>query len=292
MSAVQYGVPYTLTGPDGTRAVFNDPFDQDYVGVLTSVGGLDGAEVVESAEQLVGMDGGIHGDFFLGRRPISLEGLILNPLSTIERNERMNRISRAAQALRRDAVLSWTPDGMPKQYVAVRTQQPTRFEGGWQKTFQLSLVSADPRIYSYDVHSAQMIASAPATSAGFSFPLRFPLVFVPTAPNGQLVVTNSGTTVTYPILRVQGPVFNPQITNFTTGQSLSLTYSLQTGEYLSVDTLNRTILLNGESSRYSALDFLNSEWWGLVPGANDIRFNLGQFSIGAFLRLDWRDAWI
>lgn len=77
-SGPQFGVPFTVVGPDGTRAVFNNPADPDYVGFLTDVSGLDSAEVRENAEVVAGDDGGIHGDFFYGRRPIVFEGMIDN----------------------------------------------------------------------------------------------------------------------------------------------------------------------------------------------------------------------
>lgn len=74
---VEQGAKYELIGPDGTRAVFNDPGDIDHVGFLTAVpSGLDSPEVRESADVLVEADGGVHGDFWFGRRPFTLEGLI------------------------------------------------------------------------------------------------------------------------------------------------------------------------------------------------------------------------
>lgn len=79
-SGPQYGVKYVLTGMqgDGVRVVFNDPADADYVGVLTNISGLDSPDLRESADDLIGDDGGIHGNFYHGRRPIVLEGMIDN----------------------------------------------------------------------------------------------------------------------------------------------------------------------------------------------------------------------
>jgi hypothetical protein len=77
-SGPQYGVKYTLVGPDGGRAVFNDPSDNDYVGVLSNISGLDSPDLRESADDLIGDDGGVHGNFYHGRRPIVIEGQIDN----------------------------------------------------------------------------------------------------------------------------------------------------------------------------------------------------------------------
>jgi hypothetical protein len=63
---------------DGVRVVFNDPQDADYVGMLTNISGLDSPDVREAADDLIGDDGGVHGNFYYGRRPIVLEGQIDN----------------------------------------------------------------------------------------------------------------------------------------------------------------------------------------------------------------------
>jgi hypothetical protein len=57
-----------------------------------------------------------------------------------------------------------------------------------------------------------------------------------------------------------------------------------------VDTLNRTVKLGGIADRYGAVDFLNTEWWGLASGNNDLR--MGGFGSGASLLVEWRDAWM
>lgn len=59
-----------------------------------------------------------------------------------------------------------------------------------------------------------------------------------------------------------------------------------------MDTLNRTVRLNGTDSRYSAVDFVNTDWWGLLPGTNELRLRYFSSSTGAGLRVDWRDAWL
>jgi hypothetical protein len=151
---------YTLTGPDGTRAVFNNMLDRDYVGMLTDVTGLDSPEVRESADDLVQMDGGLHGDFFFGRRPITLSGIILNPASVDDRDRRFTKIARASSAMRADAQLSWLTTAGEEQFVNVRRQQPLRVSGGWQKTFQIGLVASDPRIYSRAIKTDDVTAEA------------------------------------------------------------------------------------------------------------------------------------
>lgn len=292
MAAVEINVKYTLTGPDGTIATFNDSADPNYIGVLTDVTGIDSPEVRESADDLVQMDGGIHGDFFYGRRPITLTGIILNPASATARNTRQDKLMRASDAMRGNALLSWTPSGGVAQQTYVRRQQPVRVSGGWQKQFQLQLVAADPRIYGATLNTSTVSSAAASTTAGRSFNKSFDITYGATPPLGQLLVTNAGTTTTYPVIRIYGPGNNPRLYNFTTSQTIALTYSLGTGDWLTIDTLNRTVLLNDGSSRYGAVDFPNTSWWGMVPGVNDLRFAFDAYLAGSSMRVDWRDAWL
>lgn len=300
----QYDIPYVLVGPDGTRAVFNDSLDPDYVGVLTSISGIDSPEIRESADDLVEFDGGIHGPFYFGRRPMVLEGLIYDHGDTITRNERIARLKRASNALRADSTLTFTPDGSEPVWTAVRRQQPVRVEGGWNKNFQIPLVAADPRLYSTALSTSSVMADdqlGGATGAGFD--QGFDIDFGAAAPTGQLFVVNNGDTETWPIYTIFGPGTGPSIVNFTTGSQIVFAYTLSDTEGLLIDTLNRTVQLgtildpdnldpSTLTNRYSALDFANTVWGGLVPGSNDLRFNWFALASGAKLKVDWRSAWL
>ena len=120
--ANEIGAVYTLTSADGLSvAVFNDPTSPNYVGALTEVTGLDSAEIRESASELVEADGGAHGAFYLGRRPIVLNGKVFGHASIAERNARLDRARRASLALRGDSNLVWTPTNALNEGVGLRT---------------------------------------------------------------------------------------------------------------------------------------------------------------------------
>lgn len=293
-NAPQVGSVYTLTGPDGSQAVFNDPTSPNYVGALEEVTGFESPEVRESSDNLVQMDGGIHGDFFYGRRPITMSGKVFNMADVTERNQRLSNLIKATNAMRDDATLMWTPDGGEQVYLKLRRQQPLRVSGGWVKDFQLSMVAADPRIYSTTLYSTTVSASTAAGAGGFPFNMSFPINFGAASVTGQILAENRGNAQTYPLLTVTGPGTNPSIYNATTGQTISIIYTLSAGESLVIDTLNRTVLLNGvaANNKYGALDFLNTSWWGMASGVNDIRLIFYSYAAGASLRVDWRDAWV
>ena len=266
----QIDAKYVLTGPDGTRAAFNDQADADYVGMLNDVTGLDSPEVRESADDRVQMDGGLHGDFYYGRRPVTLQGIVLNPTSPAERNQRITRLLRASNAMRADATLSWTLSGGETQFLRVRRQQPVRITGAWQKEFLVPVVAADPRVYGLLLHS-ETRAYNDAT---------------------PLVAANDGNATTYPTLTIFGPATDPSIMNLATGEEIVLNYVIPASEFLVIDTLHRRVLLNNTVERYSAVDFAGTTWWGLQPGDNEIDVTYATASAGAALTVEWRSAWI
>lgn len=293
VSGPQWGVPFTLEGPDGAKAVFNDDTSPFYAGILVpeECSGLDSAEVRESAADRTEQDGGIHGEFFYGRRPVVLGGII-TPTDTVTRNERAARIKRASNALRRDATLIWTPDGGEQSFIKVRRQQPLRIVGNWTKKFQIPLVAADSRIYSTVLTNSSVLA-APASEAGRGYEKAFDFSYGVATPSGILNVTNSGDAESPPVIRIYGPGTNPSLTNATTGQTLNFTFTLTLPEeYLEIDFYARTIKLNGSANRYSALNFQTSEWWYLQPDQNEIRLGWSSFTAGAKMEIFYRDAWV
>ncbi len=107
--AVTFGDRYELVGPDGSVAVFNEDTHPSYVGMLTEVTGLDSPEVRESAQDIVEGDGGVHGNFYFSRRPITMTTRIFGHGSLAERAARIDRARRATIAMRDDATLKWKP---------------------------------------------------------------------------------------------------------------------------------------------------------------------------------------
>lgn len=282
---------YELIGPDGTRAVFNDADDPDFIGYLSEVTGLDGPEVREAAEDRAGADGGVHGAFYAGRRPITLAGSIWPEPHTI-RNLREDRIKRATNALRADAVLNYTPEGLDARQFRGRRSQPPRITGRRPKQFLIALIAAESELASPTESSVAIVAGLTVIS-GFDFPLEFPLDFDADAtPAASTYVVNSGTAPAWPRFRIDGPITNPRLLNATSGKELDLTYTLAVDEFLELDSLAGTILLGGTTNRYSALQFPGSEWWPLEPGSNDVRLYADSYGSPAAATVYWNDAYL
>lgn len=301
----QIDLAYTIVGPDGARAVFNDHTDPDFVGALTTLSGFDSPEIRESYEDITEFDGGVHGPFYYGRRPMTLEGLIYGHASPTERNERISKLKRATNAMRADATVTWTPDGAEPMFASVRRQQPLRIDGNWNKTFQIAVVAADPRFYSTTLYSQAVGAlDLPGGASGFGFDAEFPLDFGEPVPPGQIYINQQGDTETFPIYTITGPGVNPTIFNHTTGTTIAFTQTLSASQGLLIDTLKRTVKLgtvvepgvvdpNALTNLYSSLNFEETVWGGLIPETNDLRLSFSSGATSdATLRVEWRSAWL
>lgn len=148
------------------RAVFNDSTDVDFVGMLSpETSGLDSAEVREDAQDATEADGGVHGNFFYGRRPVILQGTVLAS-SKAARATQIAKIKRASNALRADATLTWTPSGGSEVTLKLRRQQPVRFSKGFVKDFMIPLVSADAYIKGASVKTVYSAGRTITTAVG------------------------------------------------------------------------------------------------------------------------------
>lgn len=294
--SVEVGIVYEFIGPDGTRIVVNDPTDPDFVGYLdgdSGVSGLDGTDVRENASDIVEGDGGIHDNFYASRRSVVFSGLVWPEPDMTAVNRRVDALVRATYALREDGIVRWQNSGDEfKKRLTWRRQQKPSITGRRPKTFQIALVSADHRIFSDEEHSATVLGTA-GEENGLGFNVGFDLGFGGGGVVGQLLIDNAGDAETPPRLRVTGPITNPIIDNVTTGKEIRLIYTLAEGETLDIETRPDAVdvILNGSVSRYSALDFLNSDVWELAPGVNDVRLRAASLSNPAALTVSWRDAW-
>ncbi|MFE3169335.1 phage distal tail protein [Streptomyces sp. NPDC059224] len=110
---------------------------------------------------------------------------------------------------------------------------------------------------------------------------------------GRLTAVNGGASPAYPVLRVDGPVASPAVEQVTTGGVLQIDASLNSGEYLLIDTRSRAVLFMGATPRRSWVRG-GSSWPTLQPGANDLAYR-GSALAGApgqtsLLTVTWRDT--
>jgi hypothetical protein len=220
---------------NGARAVLNDRTSPDFAGFLTSPPtGLERAGVRESADVLPEADGGIHGAFYRDRLPFTLAGIIDTQQDNAN-TAAQDRLLRATNALRSDALLKWTPSTIAEGVqVAFREQQPTRITDRRPKSFLVAGVAEDPLIYSQRLKS-MVIDPSVASAGGFTSPMLSPLGSGATI-FGQAFALNDGSADTWPVITLRGPCVNPSMLSATLGYGIAFTFTLGATDELVVET--------------------------------------------------------
>lgn len=101
-------------------------------------------------------------------------------------------------------------------------------------------------------------------------------------------VTNSGNRPTPPTFTIYGPVDTPIIIDDTYGHTLQFNIILGAGETLVVDSLNRTVKLNGTTNRRNVL--IDGDWFFLQPGQTFLRFH-ALSGATSYMEVRFRSAW-
>lgn len=255
-------------GDADTRAVATEAPDADGTDDTTS---LTGARVVTMAVRLVPRNGYVPD--VLERRLRAFTAPRLRPTMTIAR------------------------DGMPTVQATLRRGPfSAPIEQATYRDITVQWVAPSGILESADEHVRIVYAAGTGATVGRAYSLTFSRVYPASPPLGTGIVVNAGNTDAYPLIRLYGPVTEPEIDNLTQGKSLVFAgLTLTAAEYLEIDTRAKTILLNGDSasSRYDKLDFPGSDWWTLSPGENEIWFHPATFTEATSLaELTWRDAYL
>jgi hypothetical protein len=273
---MELGIPYELVGPDGTRIVFGNSdaakVDPDYVGWVdpeVGVTGLDSPEVRESAQDTPQANGGIHFDFFHGRRPITAPIIIDPNVDVGTQIARAQKIKRATNAMSFDATLRWQNTGYAMRRLALRRTAPTRVTGRRPKVAAIAMTCEDYRL----------VADVETVSAAI-------------AANTPTVIANAGDELARPRFELTGPAPSPVLIDTGLGIHLKAGVSIAAGALLVVDLTGRypIVEINGVD-HYGDVDFLPSAWWGLIPGPQHVRWTGGAGATGSMV-VRARDAWI
>jgi hypothetical protein len=164
--------------------------------------------------------------------------------------------------------------------------------------FSVQLVASDPALYSEALTSESLDPFAPA--AGLSYPVTYPKVYGAAGSGAGTVVTNTGDWETWPTITIMagaGTLTDPIVENLTVGKTLELNanggVAIASGQSLIIETHPglRSINFDSGASRYGRLSD-DSEFWPLIPGANELRFRASGSTAGATATVEFRSAWI
>jgi len=207
------------------------------------------------------------------------------------RNLAVVQLQRALRGLRSDLTMKSQASGLPAMQAGGRIES-IRVTGGYVKEFQISIVCADPRMYSQVLNSLTGTAGS-GSGLGVAWPVVWPAVWGGGSGADQVVsVVNVGNIESPPLFRVHGPVTNPEIRNTTTGTSIWIdNLVLAVGAYIDVDVANVTVVSNLGVNLYDRVRFPGSIWSLLAPGTNNLELRATASSSGVQLTVYWRDAW-
>lgn len=153
----------------------------------------------------------------------------------------------------------------------------------------LGFRASDPRLY----HAECMSATIPiglAASTGLQFDVTPSIVFGAGGVSRVRNAKNEGTTDTYPVVKIHGPITNPELLHLGSGKSLKFQCTLADTEFLELDFMARSVRLNGDVNRYGWVED-STGWWSLAPGDNEIILN-GITTGTPYAIVEWRSALI
>jgi hypothetical protein len=195
--------------------------------------------------------------------------------------------------------LVWDGDAMPILRAVGRGQALTgAIAGGAPYKIQAQFAVPNGTWESYALNTLTFPPSGGSVAGGRSYDLTFDRTYPAlSAPLGTNVVTVNGTVLSDFVVQLYGPVAGCGVfQNLTTGLQMTLTanggLAIAAGDYLQIDTRNRTILLNGSASHYDLVDWTSSQWWTLQPGPNTLRWNPTTPTGASSATIVWRDQYL
>lgn len=284
---------------DGDVVLEGEPADREDCYLLQRVTGLgEGRDRVEQVEQLAGADGVYLGPASRGGILLTVEGVIVAPDRAALRTKRRALLAKLepidAEALYPVEVTGREgyPDVVADMRPAIPLAAPeTNVDGRWLAPYQAALRS---EAYAWQGASHALDVEPGNLTGGRVYPLVYPKTYSAGLAT-PVLVTNAGDAKVWPVLRVHGRSVAPIVENLTTGERLSFpALTVSEGTYLEIDPAARTVTLGGDpaQSRYSARDDTVSAWWGLVPGANALRFTDTDHSASARLEVLFADGYL
>lgn len=165
--------------------------------------------------------------------------------------------------------------------------------------FSVGLTALDPYLYGVGMESAD--TGLPNSSGGMAFPYCFngdsiqdggvsSWEWSETITSGLVRLTNVGTAPSPTFIRIDGPVWNPQVLHVESGHAVAFSMAIGEGHYVTVNGLTHEILIDGGEP---ARGFVSRrEFGGAVPGENEWRFTAEDYSSIARMTVSFYPAYM
>ena len=162
--------------------------------------------------------------------------------------------------------------------------------------FSLGLTALSSCLYGLD--SVSDSTRLPSSSGGMLFPYRFEEAGVSSSSwmwseniiSGNVVLSNVGTAPSPVMIRIDGPVVNPQVVHAGSGHTISFEMSLGSGHYVTMNGVTHEILVDGTDPARGRVK--RREWSQAEPGMNVWGFNAGEYSPVARMTVSFYPAYL
>jgi hypothetical protein len=263
--SIELTVPYTITAPAGVDgygkvAVLNDTTSGNFVGYLYDLSFA--REIREVFDNVTEGHGGIHGAFYSGRLPFTMEIRVERAATIALSNARADKLYAALNAQVADGSIVWTESGREATRILFRLQQGLRGPDSEGKVL-VSAVSASPLILGNVATS-----SGPGSLTVLGEAATYPVITFTSGSSGSVVLTRSSP---------------------SPSESLALTIGgngLAASTSTVVDFAARTVM-QGSTHKRGAVVFPGSVFWAMAPGANTV-----SVSGASGASVSWRSAWL
>lgn len=162
--------------------------------------------------------------------------------------------------------------------------------------FSLGLTSLTPYLYGLDPVFG--VSGLPSSSGGMQFPYRFEeggvslssWMWSENVVSGRVVLDNVGTAPSPVMIRIDGPVVNPQVVHARSGHVIDFELSLGMGHYATMNGVTHEILIDGTDPARGRVR--RREWSQAEPGMNGWGFNADEYSAEARMTVSFYPAYL
>lgn len=171
-----------------------------------------------------------------------------------------------------------------------------KWEGVNILRFSLGLTSLSP--YLYGLESVSGSSFLPSSTGGMTFPYHFEAAdgafgswrWSETVVSGSVALSNEGTAPSPVLIRIDGPVINPQILHVGSGHVMAFDMSFGVGHYATINGVTHEILVDGTDPARGRVN--RREWSQAEPGLNIWGFNADEYSATARMTVSFYPAYM
>lgn len=162
--------------------------------------------------------------------------------------------------------------------------------------FSIGLTSLSSCLYGLE--SVSGVTGLPSSSGGMLFPYHFEETGVSLSSwmwseevvSGNVALSNVGTAPSPVMIRIDGPVVNPQVSHVGSGHVMAFDVSLGSGHYVTVNGVTHEILIDGADPARGRVK--RREWSQAEPGMNVWGFNASEYSNAARMTVSFYPAYL